>query len=116
MAYAAPRQEESDQVSGPETLGVIQFLPGWAPMDDGSWRLSRYARLRVRKGRTSKLRRYPEGDGIHHNDVMDDPYGSLPVRAKCPTCGFMNAIVPDRVLASLIGLIPASPDAGDVHA
>ena len=105
MAYAAPRFGDD----GPQSSGVIQFLPGWAPTDKGIWKLSRYASLRLRRGQTSKLRKYPEGDGISHNDVMDNPYEVLPVRAKCPTCGFMNLVLAEKVLAKLVGLIPAPP-------
>lgn len=101
------RTEEEGPVETPASRGLVQFLPGWAPGADGMWSLSRYARLRLRRGSLAKLRSYPAGLGGIPNDVMDDYYGLLPVKAKCPTCGFVNELLPEELQAELVVFVPA---------
>ena len=93
--------------------GWIQFLPGWAPQGD-TWRLSGYARRRLRHGRSPKLRRYPSDLGAIPNDALPREFGGLPVNVICPVCGFANAVRPEdvgvgRVLLIVAGRASACP-------
>ncbi len=97
------------QELGDSPMDRIQFLPGWAPRQDGIWVFSRYAKLRKRRGGSVKVRRYPEYDGTIPNDVIDSDYDLLPARAKCGECGFVNLLAPAALGVNLILRVPATP-------
>ncbi len=95
-------------LGGEPPVNIIRFLPGWAPRKDRVWAFSEYAKHRKYWGKSVKLRRYPDNDGLGPpHAVMDRHYAELPALAKCPKCGFPNLVTTDQLDVALLYRVPA---------
>ena len=104
---------ENAGLGGDPPINIIRFLPGWAPRRDRVWVFTEYAKDRRNSGRSVKLKRYPNNDGLGPpHAVMDSHYDSLPTRAKCPKCGFPSLVTTDQLDVSLLYRVPAPLEKG----
>ena len=91
-----------------EEADCWQFLPGWIPRRDGTWRFTEYARKRRQEGKSVKLRKYPVDHGsVGVNSVMNRFYDALPVKAQCEQCNLVNLLTSETLGVTRVIRIPA---------